>query len=321
MIRLNEVIDSSVEGYKKTRIIQLALEIGLFDHLRKPCNIASIAKKYGFDERLTGLLLENLSDLDLVVSSGGYYLNSEITNKYILKDSQYSQSVRINREFETLEKWDQLPKAMKEGGLERKVTMFTDDWITSIGQWAMCGPIKQTMGILETAADLKRCRSMIDVGGGHGLYTVAFKERYPNLKCSIFDQPQIIDVAERNFKEFGIKVSTQRGDFYEKKIEGTYDLVFASHNRSAMDPYLAEMMSGLVNKGGFLILRRHATFERAPLMALEWSLVRSDNKNNEKHQGPFDFNEYVRIMCKKGLIITYRVMMDNVTELVIFQKS
>ncbi len=56
---------------------------------------------------------------------------------------------------------------------------------------------------------------VIDVGGGHGAYSIALARRYPNLEAVVFDLPPAVEVAEELIARarLGGRVRTRAGDF------------------------------------------------------------------------------------------------------------
>ena len=47
----------------------------------------------------------------------------------------------------------------------------------------------------------KNCRRVIDVGGGHALYSIALCRKYPDLEIAIFDSPYVRPLALENIEK------------------------------------------------------------------------------------------------------------------------
>src|SRR5205823_3114281 len=63
---------------------------------------------------------------------------------------------------------------------------------------------------------------LIDVGGSHGLYTIALCRRYPSLSAVIYDWPEGVVAARREIAQAGLaaQISTQTGDFLTDELGG-----------------------------------------------------------------------------------------------------
>jgi trans-aconitate methyltransferase len=62
---------------------------------------------------------------------------------------------------------------------------------------AMKSRTESTRGAVEHP-DLSRARVVVDVGGGFGHLAIALLERYPHLRASVLDRPEVVEVAERH---------------------------------------------------------------------------------------------------------------------------
>jgi cyclopropane fatty-acyl-phospholipid synthase-like methyltransferase len=71
---------------------------------------------------------------------------------------------------------------------------------------------------------------LIDLGGGHGLYSIAFCREYPGLSATIFDWPQARDVAIETIRSQGMteRVVFKEGDFWEDDFGSDYDVALLS---------------------------------------------------------------------------------------------
>jgi acetylserotonin N-methyltransferase len=61
------------------------------------------------------------------------------------------------------------------------------------------------------AFDLSRFRTFVDLGGATGHLALAARDRYPNLKATLFDLPSVIEIAKEHVADL---VSLIAGDFF-----------------------------------------------------------------------------------------------------------
>ena len=57
---------------------------------------------------------------------------------------------------------------------------------------------------LARAVDLSSAKTLLDVGGGSGLYCIAFLQRYPQLRGIVLDRPEVLQVAAELAAEYGV---------------------------------------------------------------------------------------------------------------------
>jgi ubiquinone/menaquinone biosynthesis C-methylase UbiE len=72
-----------------------------------------------------------------------------------------------------------------------------------------------------------RPQRLLDVGGGHGLYSVAFCRRYAGLRAEVLDLPEAAEVGQRLVTEAGMseRVSYRPGDMRQVEWGEGYDCV------------------------------------------------------------------------------------------------
>jgi O-methyltransferase domain/Dimerisation domain len=58
---------------------------------------------------------------------------------------------------------------------------------------------------IAAAVDLSEARTMVDVGGGAGTYSIAFCKRNPGLRSVIMDLPEVLEIADRMASEAGLR--------------------------------------------------------------------------------------------------------------------
>jgi precorrin-6B methylase 2 len=78
--------------------------------------------------------------------------------------------------------------------------------------------------------DLKDHKKLIDVGGGSGVYTIAFLSADPDMRATIFDVPPVIEIAREKLKEENLqdRVTFAKGDYHKDALPEEHDLAFLS---------------------------------------------------------------------------------------------
>jgi ubiquinone/menaquinone biosynthesis C-methylase UbiE len=103
--------------------------------------------------------------------------------------------------------------------------------------------------------------AMLDVGGGHGHYAVAFCRRYPQLRATILDLPAAVEAAAPILAETAIndRVTYRAGDATTDELgENAWDLVFTSHVvhhfDEATNASLVQRAGRALRRGGVLAI-------------------------------------------------------------------
>src|SRR5512139_3714529 len=115
----------------------------------------------------------------------------------------------------------------------------------------------------ETAAEqvvawmgprLPRGAHVLDVGGGHGRYALAFAEK--GFQATLFDLPLVIELARERHRD---RIGYVAGDFHVDALGGLYDAAFLSnivHGESpAANAKLVRRLHDVLRPGGLLILK------------------------------------------------------------------
>jgi demethylspheroidene O-methyltransferase len=77
------------------------------------------------------------------------------------------------------------------------------------------------------ACDLRRCRCVLDVGGGDGTFLRALARRLPTVQLMLFDLPGVVEQARTRFAEAGLdsRVRLHGGDFSRDPLPRGADLI------------------------------------------------------------------------------------------------
>lgn len=75
---------------------------------------------------------------------------------------------------------------------------------------------------LADAHDFSVARKLVDVGGGNGSLSAIILKRHPHLEAVIYDQPQVLEAADRYLTRAGVRdrCSLVTGNFFESVPEG-----------------------------------------------------------------------------------------------------
>lgn len=112
---------------------------------------------------------------------------------------------------------------------------------------------------------------LLDVGGGHGRYAVAFCERYPSLSATVLDDERVLDIARDTVAAAGLadRVSLRAGDYETDDLGDGYDLALLFNVVHGNDPatnreLLRRVRDALAPGGRVAILDQFGDRSRLP---------------------------------------------------------
>ena len=116
---------------------------------------------------------------------------------------------------------------------------------------------------IASAVQPGAARSLLDVGGATGTYTIAFLKSSPDMKATIFDRPEVVEMANERLVEAGLRdrVTLVGGDFYTDDLPAGHDLALLSaiihQNSSEQNVDLYRKVLAALEPGGRLVIRDH----------------------------------------------------------------
>jgi ubiquinone/menaquinone biosynthesis C-methylase UbiE len=69
---------------------------------------------------------------------------------------------------------------------------------------ALAGRAKCVAPYLAERVSLEDAHTLLDVGGGTGIYSIAFLQKYPQLKAILWDRPEVLKVAHEFAESYGV---------------------------------------------------------------------------------------------------------------------
>ncbi|MGB5158492.1 MAG: methyltransferase [Desulfobacterales bacterium] len=190
-----------------------------------------IAEKTDADPRGVIMLLNALAAMNLLIKKNDNYSNTVFSNSFLSKESQHYLGYIIMHHHHLMASWNDLDKGVKTGKAVRSRASFDDPEVREnflMGMFNLATNIApQIVGKINLAGK----KHLLDLGGGPGTYAIHFCLKNPSLKATIYDQKTTRPFAEKTVAGFGLsdRISFKAGDYLEKKITGTYDVVWLSH--------------------------------------------------------------------------------------------
>lgn len=248
------------------RVVDAAINLNLFEALHKdgPQTVQQLAQKISASKQGITLMVEALESLGYVKKVSDSYMNSPLTTKWLLSDSPDSIKKGLVLYKKLLfERLNSLEKTIKEGKPQTPFWEWFDQmpngW--TIFQEGMVAGAK--MAANELAKKLTFPQSphhILDIGGGHGLYSIKVCEVNPKLQSTIFDIPQSIPFGKEMVQQHQLtkRIRFQEGDLEKGPFPKGFDTVFlfsiihGYHEEFLVD--LFQKVHSILNPSGRVII-------------------------------------------------------------------
>jgi len=217
-------------GIALGRTIIAGTRLGIFETLARGKKTAQeIAEDTGCDPRAMETLLNALNGFGYLKRHRGYYTVTKKTAKWLMKNSSSSMYDVILFMSEIWKSVGDIETMVKNGETgdfhsQEKSQEFWQSYIRGLGIFArFAGPHLAKRISLE-----KEPQKLLDVGGGHGMYSIAFCRKYPALQAEILDLPAAVKQGKKIVSEEGLaeRVRFREGDFRTSEWGGGYDIIF-----------------------------------------------------------------------------------------------
>jgi hypothetical protein len=320
-------LDPALAGLRQYHAVMAALDLGLFEILREPKTGSECALALGCRPDIITLVCEGLVTLGLLEKTGEHYRDSRITQTCLVSDAPFPQQQAIAFQRKLTGFWTDLPRIAKDGPvIYDRAQMFKEVIIPSMAENCRCGLLQQVTLCVAAIPEFPAARRLLDLGGGHGLYSIAFCQKNPELNAVVFDLPPVMG-ATRDFisRYHADRVSVLPGDFFKDSIGGGYDIVFSSSNPGGKVPELIPKIAKALNPSG-LFINKQATDDVPfdPWLNLEWNLWSFEGVQKQAARYVFSdsvpFAEYNRLLADHGFVVRDVIPVDAQSAMTIAQK-
>ena len=261
VIRLNAGPRPLIEtqmAYTLARVVMAGSKLGLFEALAGgPGTAATVAERCGTEAAATEKLLFALAAAGYLRSDNGGYALTGMTRKWILRESPNSLADKLEFQFFEWEWMERTEEYVQTGRpLDIHGEMTSDQWDAyQRGMRALAAAfVPETVRRLRVPSG---ATDMLDIGGSHGYYSVAFCRRHEGLRATVLDLPEAVEYAAPLLAAEGMgdRVVHRAGNALDEDLGSeAYDLVltaqFVHHLSEAQNRELARRVARALRPGG-----------------------------------------------------------------------
>lgn len=251
-------IDELISGFRRYRILLWALESGIADILNKEGQMDSdlLSSRLGYRPEFALVWIDALVESGFIERTGNVLRLSSVIMPYLVRESPLYQgdSIRMASEGIWKEGVDLFRIGADSKGPARKMS---PEFLRVVCQHSMRGELPDITKNLCQRKEFSSARRLLDIGGGHGMYSISFCQQNPVLSALILDRPSITPFTEGMIEQYGMtgRISVVAGDMYTEIPGSGYDIVYSSHilYRSADMPTLLRNIIKTMNPGGLFV--------------------------------------------------------------------
>ncbi|NWJ45275.1 MAG: methyltransferase domain-containing protein [Chloroflexi bacterium] len=258
-----------IKGYRTTQVLISCAELGVFEHLKEEGSGAEdLAQLTGSNPAAMARLLNAAVALKLLGKQGDLYFAEDLAHDCLLPGAPRYMGNILKREGAFYRRWSHLTATVKSG--KRPTINLHEENNT---QWVH----NFEMALLDTARFVgpliavglapylphqdTQIAKVIDVGGGHGGYSIALAETYPKLEALVFELPEAAAVALEVIAQSAVadRVKVRAGDFRKDELGTGFDMallfgVLVSETPPNALALLQKVYSAL-KSGGVIVIR------------------------------------------------------------------
>jgi len=252
-------------NFMESRILLSGAELNIFTILsHAPLTAKEVSGRTGADLRALTILLDALAAMCLLIKHNDAYRCTPSLTPLLAEDQPGSVLPMILHEAHLWQRWSSLTNVvagtMESEGSSRP-SRSAEEMRAFIG--AMHVIAEPQAREIIAAVNPDSAKALLDVGGASGTYTIAFLHAVPEMRATLFDIPEVVEMARERLgrAEMLDRVALVPGDFYRDEFPSGHDLAFVSaiihQNSLDQNVNLYSKIFRSLSRGGRIVVRDH----------------------------------------------------------------
>ena len=218
-------------GFRSSRIFLTAYELEVFTALgNKSKSSEKVSRELRTDSRALDRLMNALCAMNLLKKKNGKFSNRPAGERFLVKGSpQYMQG--LTHFIDLWNSWSTLTEAVCYGNpaalqsIDDRDSESLDGFIAAMHERGY----RQAPPVISML-NLSNVKSVLDVGGGSGIFSMAFVKSEKGLKATVFDLPNVIQITRMYIgkEKLSKKIKTVPGNYLKDNLPEGFDLIFLS---------------------------------------------------------------------------------------------
>ena len=252
-------------GFMASKALFAALSVDLFTHVEAGRRTAAeLSAGTGVAGNRMQTLLHALAALGLLVVDGSGYRNAPACRRYLVRGApgDFGDYFRLQVNGQIYPALVHLEDGLAGTGaaFDTLGGLLAEPARARRFIEAQHAGSRAAAQVLAGYLELADARTLLDVGGGSGAFSIALCERNPQLRATVLDFPAVIDIAReyRSAAAAGDRIELVAGDAVHTEWPPDQDVVLLSYLLSALgadelDTVLAKARDSLP-PGGLLVV-------------------------------------------------------------------
>jgi hypothetical protein len=218
-------------SFQKSRILLSGFELDIFTNIYESGSTSKqIANNLHLDEHACDRLMNALVPLGFLTKQNNLFFNTEDSFTFLSKKSPdyLGGLMHANHLWNS---WSGLSVVVKTGKSAHpaEINERGEEWLFPFIN-AMHDRAKQQAPVQLANIDLSEIRSVLDIGGGSGAYSMEFVSKNPEIDATVFDLPNVVPITNQFITKEGFlgKINTHPGDYTIDDLPEGFDLLFLS---------------------------------------------------------------------------------------------
>jgi predicted O-methyltransferase YrrM len=260
-----ETILNLARNFMECRILLTGAELDLFTLLNSfSLSAQEVASRVGANLRALTILLDGLAAMGLLVKQEDKYQCSPVISPLLSTDSPDTILPMVLHMAHLWERWSALTNTVQGSGFPERpagVTRNVPEQQAFIEAMHVIAAPQAPR--IVAAVGPGSSGALLDVGGGSGTYTLAFLQAVPEMKATLFDRPEVVEMARKRMEDARVlnRVTLVSGDFYRDELPPGHDLAFLSaiihQNSPGQNLTLFIKVFRSLERAGRIVIRDH----------------------------------------------------------------
>jgi hypothetical protein len=205
MANSRERLEKLSSGFMEARIMITAAELDIFSAIGgRERTAAEVAGELGLHAPSTERLLNALTAMKLLAKRRGRFRNTRAALEHLTSDSPEPLGDIMRHRGGMWERWSKLTSIVRTGRVPvcKRTAERTEHFIKGMSNVAALSAV-EAAGAL--ARELRKTKRFLDVGGGPGSYACVFAQKYPGLRATLADLPDVLAIARETVQAAGLQ--------------------------------------------------------------------------------------------------------------------